>query len=198
MGLLGRDTQTLLNLGTHAYPKFKVPVPSLSPQTRREAQGFDRGNCNRLKSQRAEGSKKGKERKAGEGGRQAGKELCPGLRPPSRQEEVQHSQEGAPSPPGRRFTEIYSRPPVKLSAESADWLRHRLSHQCSLIAFCKQNACCLVTFHLSLTFPESYCYPIRFTLSSCDYCNLLHPGVHPSGKRKVGCVSRGHGHPPDL
>lgn len=89
-------------------------------------------------------------------------------------------------------------PSVKLLAESADWLQQRISHQCSLIVFCKQNACCLVTFHLSLTFPESYCYQIRFTLSSCDYCNLLNPGVHPSGKRKVGCVSPEHGYRPDL
>lgn len=94
-----------------------------------------------------------------------------------------------------RFTPF---PSVRLLAESADWLQQRISHQCSLIVFCKQNACCLVTFHLSLTFSESYCYQIRFTLSSCDYCNLLNPGVHPSGKRKVGCVSGEHGYPPDL
>lgn len=80
------------------------------------------------------------------------------------------------------FMKIYSFPSVKLLAESADWPQQRIPHRCSLIVFCKQNACCLVTFHLSLTFPESYCYQIRFTLSSCDYCNLLNPGVHPSGE----------------
>lgn len=61
----------------------------------------------------------------------------------------------------------------------------RISHQYTLIVFCKQNACCLVTFHLSLTFPKSYCYQIRFTLSSRDYCNLLNREVHISGWRKV-------------
>lgn len=74
--------------------------------------------------------------------------------------------------------------------ESADSLQKRISHRCSLIVFCKQNACCLVTFHLSLTFSKSYCYRIRFTLSSCDYCNLLNPRVHPSGRGKVGCKWR--------
>lgn len=85
---------------------------------------------------------------------------------------------------------IYPLPSVKLLTESADWLQKRISHQCSVIVFCKQNACCLVTFHLSLTFSKSYCYHIRFTLSSCDYCNLLNPGAHPSGKGKVGCKWR--------
>lgn len=139
----------------------------------------------------ATGSKANQRRKGRErGGRQASRFSL---------DSVQHFPErGSESSRRADLWRLTPFPSVKLLAESADWLQWRISHQCSLIVFCKQNACCLVTFHLSLTFPESYCYQIRFTLSSCDYCNLLNSGVHPSGKRKVGCVSREQDYPPDL
>lgn len=124
-------------------------------------------------------------------GRQASKQIFTELCPPLSERTATFPERGSKSSRDAdlwRFTPFAS---VKLLTESADWLQQRISHQCSLIVFCKQNACCLVTFHLSLTFPESYCYRIRFTLSSCDYCNLLNPGVHPSGKKKSWlCKSR--------
>lgn len=67
------------------------------------------GKLQQVKKPKKRGKQEGKEEEEREsrGGRQAGKQFCTGLRPPSCQEEVQHFQEGAPSPPGsdlRRFT----------------------------------------------------------------------------------------------
>lgn len=160
------------------------------------------GKYNRLKGQIKEESKREEQRRRGRKGnaRQAGRQIdfywalfsCLSGR------SATFPERGSKSPRDVDLLRFTPFPSVKLLAESADWLRQRISHQCSLIVFCKQNACCLVTFHLSLTFPKSYCYQIRFTLSSCDYCNLLNLGVHPSGERKVGCVSPEHCYPPDL
>jgi hypothetical protein len=146
------------------------------------------GGCNRLDRERKEESHHGVKKREREKKKKAGRQangFSPGTLLPS-QEETATVPEKVPSPAG---TLIYEDLPpllsVKLLTESADLPQQRIPHRCSLIVFCKQNACCLVTFHLSLTFSKSYCYQIRFTLSSCDYCNLLNPRVHPSGRGKV-------------
>lgn len=76
---------------------------------------------------------------------------------------------------------ICSAPPLVLLSRKC-WLagKEEFLINALWLYFCKRNACCLVTFHLSLTFPKSYCYQIRFTLSSRDYCNLLNWEVHIS------------------
>lgn len=78
--------------------------------------------------------------------------------------------------------------PKPLSRKVLTSWQGRISHQWALIVFGKENACCLVTFHLSLTYSKSYCYRIRFTLSSGDYCNLLNWEVHTSVGQKL-CAS---------
>lgn len=78
--------------------------------------------------------------------------------------------------------------PKPLSRKVLTSWQGRISHQWALIVFGKENACCLVTFHLSLTYSKSYCYPIQFTLSSGDYCNLLNWEVHTSMGQKL-CAS---------
>lgn len=174
-------------MGTHAYPSSRPTGASQSHQTGHGVQGLEwlrSATGSKAKERRkARGEEEGNKGK----GRQAGRQVdfywapfsCLSGRSATFPERGSKSSRDVDL---WRFTPF---PSVKLLAESADWLQPGISHQCSLIVFCKQNACCLVTFHLSLTFPESYCYQIRFTLSSCDYCNLLNPGVHPSGKEKL-------------
>lgn len=194
-----------MTLRPQPWPQALTHTPevnwaSQSHGTRQEGpenlSGKPLGSCNRLKSQcRRKEAEGGEERVRG--GKQANRFLLGPIFHPS-ERSATFPERGFQSSRDVDLWRFTPFPSVKLLAESADWLQQRISHQCSLIVFCKQNACCLVTFHLSLTFPESYCYQIRFTLSSCDYCNLLNPGVHPSEKRKVGCVSPEHGYRPDL
>lgn len=187
VGLLGSDTRaSTWAMGTHAYPNSRPTGASQSHQTRHGRPGtWVAEKCNRFKRQRKELSKRrgGGEQREREAGRQVDFYWAPFSCLSGRS--ATFPERGSKSSRDVDLWRFTPFPSVKLLAESADWLQQGISHQCSLIVFCKQNACCLVTFHLSLTFPESYCYQIRFTLSSCDYCNLLNPGVHPSGKEKL-------------